>query len=386
MKRTSIREFCIAAFVGTFLMLRCDVLGAKILQPVDVFGAASSSGFSYYGTSPESPDGTRVTYVVYHGDGSQELRLCNRDLTCHRKLADVKIGIHNGAKAFWIDNQRLAYVSDGLRVIDVDSGQLLYGPFPIRCETHYSVQHTIVIYGQVGDEWAIWELDCNSGGIRKVTTLDALSADPSRLGVEELDEFTQIQPSADGTRVLFRYGPQDGKRMACLHMNGAQSLIAFPGNKPMHFLRYDNETVMGVNWGFSAGDHNPNDRNEFQQAAKNRWFQRYEVDGGVIETLAGPITHGAASPDRMWYAGETANYGESPIRLALYAKGHTEPAAILMEHEFAKMTWRKRAHVNPAFSRDGRRVYFFRAASDDRFKASFVGISRFVDEIQDTTD
>jgi hypothetical protein len=352
------------------------------LEPVDVYDGEGSSGFSYYGTSPESPDGRRLTYVVYEPDDTQELRICNRDLTGHRKLADINIGIHNGAKAFWIDNQRLAYDSEGLRVIDVNTGEPLYGPFPIRSETHNSVDNKIIFHGNVEDEWAIWELDCDSGKIRKITTVDAVKAAQKRLGTVVSDEITHIQPSPDGNRMLFRYGGGVDGRMGCIRTSDGSDMIVFPGEKPMHFLWYDNETVMGVNWRFKPEDHHPTDPSAFERAGKERWYQRYNLEGGVIETLAGTMTHGAGSPDQNWYVGETANYRKSPIRLALYRRGSTEPVAILMDHSFDEMTWQKRAHVNPSFSRDGKRVYFFRAVSQNRFKASYVDFSKLIANIQ----
>lgn len=370
----------LSGFVYGVLAVSLGVAGLQISEPVDVHEGFGSSGFSYYGTSPESPDGRRLTYVVYPPDGPEELWICHCDLSDHRKLADVDVGFHNGAKAFWIDNHRLAYVSEGLRVIDVDTRRELFGPFEIRSETHLSVDHKIVFHGEVDGLWAVWELDCDSGELREITTLDELKVWETRAGAAASNEVTHIQPSQDGRRMLFRFGGGVGGRMGCIRLADGGGLTVFPGEKPMHFLWYDNDTVMGANWGFAAADHGPGDLEAFPMASRGHWYQRFAVHGGVLETLAGPITHGAASPDRQWYAGETANYGASPIRLALYERGSTEPAAILMDHTVAKMTWKKRAHVNPSFSRDGRRVYFFRAVSNERFKASFVDISSVLDE------
>lgn len=366
-----------------FLFTLAMCLGASgvaaSLEPVDVYDGEGSSGFSYYGTSPESPDGRRLAYVVHHLDGTQELRICNHDLTAHRKLADINIGIHNGAKAFWIDNQRLAYDSIGLRVINVDTGKQLYGPFPIKSETHFSVNNRIIFHGSVQDKLAVWELDCDLGKTRIITTLGDVNAALKQQNVDtKNEEITHIQPSADGNRFLFRFGEGRGRRMGCVRMADGSLLGVFPGEKPMHFLWYDNKTVMGANWNFKATDHAPDDFVVFRQAAQGRWYQRFNLEGGVLETLAGTITHGAGSPDRNWYAGETANYGRIPIRLALYRRGNTSPTAILMDHSYKNITWAKRAHVNPSFSRGGKRVYFFRAISETQFNASFVDISELI--------
>jgi hypothetical protein len=223
-------------------------------------------------------------------------------------------------------------------------------------------------------------LDCDSTELRKITTVGELKIQEVRAGATASNEVTHIQPSPDGRRMLFRFGGGVGGRMGCIRLSDGRGLTVFPGEKPMHFLWYDNETAMGVNWGFTPADHKPRDPETFQKASRRHWYQRFAIDGGVLETLAGPITHGAAAPNRQWYVGETADYGVSPIRLALYRKGSTEPAAILMDHAFAEMTWKKRAHVNPSFSQNGRRVYFFRAVSNDRVKASFVEVCSVLDE------
>jgi hypothetical protein len=237
----------------------------------------------------------------------------------------------------------------------------------------------MIFHGSLEDNWddfAVWELDCDSGDLRKITTVDAVNA---ALNSPENGQIGHIQPSADGSRFLFRYSSAQGKpRMGCIRISDGSLLSVFPRNKPMHYLWFDNETVMGANWLFKPEDHGNVDLAEFSRAVKERWYQRFKLEGGLIETLAGPTHHGAGSPDRNWYAGDPAPENRPPVTLSLYRRGHTEPTAILMKHPFKKLTVSQKVHVNPSFSRDGKRVYFFRAVSEERFKASFVDISELI--------
>ena len=68
------------------------------------------------------------------------------------------------------------------------------------------------------------------------------------------------------------------------------------------------------------------------------------------------------SPDKQWFAGESW-YRSDPV-LYLYRKGSTNATAVLMSHNFRHVTWDLRAHVNPAFSRDSKRLYYNRATSE----------------------
>ena len=357
---------------------------AEALQIVDVYDGPESSGFGIYGTSPESPDGKRLCYVIYDSEEGGRLRICGSDLTDHRDLVKFhreRTPYHNGAHAFWVDNDRLAYRSDAhLYVLDANTGERLYGPFYLPdTTTHVSRDNKIIFFGFVGKDRALWELDCDTGQIRQITTLARVVSQEIAAGTEISDEMHHIQPNPSNTRVFFRHANKHETPISSILVKDGGLFVPFPRKKPMHFLWYDDDTIMGVNWNFPTWVHQPMDVDAFKEASKNHYYQRWHINGGVIETLAGPITHGAGSPDRQWYAGETADYGESPIELALYRKGQVEPTAVIFAHEFAELTWKKRVHVNPSFSRDGRRLYFWRAVSDDRFKAGFVDLSELID-------
>ena len=355
---------------------------ADELVLVPIYDGPESTALSIYGTSPESPDGQRICYVRYRelsgrdwqSRADAELWVCDRDLTNHRKLFAVNVHNHNGANAMWIDNARVAFESaSGIHVLNVDTGEVVRGPIAghIGNDAH---DHKMLFApgGGAGtnsavSERGIYELDCDTGKIRQIIS----SAKIAEFLTEKLgEEYTpriglaHLQFSPDGRRISFRLGR---RRVATVRSDGT-GLTIFPGEKPMHFLWYDSNTFMGADFGVRDGKPN------------NHEYRRWTPDGRFTETLAGPITHGAASPDRQWYAGESTSYDGKPIRLVLYRRGRTQPMATLMEHSFDYVTWQLRAHVNPSFSRDGKRVYFLQAVSNEKFRAVYVDMSRYIVE------
>ncbi|MCF8380778.1 MAG: hypothetical protein K9H49_14485 [Bacteroidales bacterium] len=85
--------------------------------------------------------------------------------------------------------------------------------------------------------------------------------------------------------------------------------------------------------------------------------RRWDLDGNVIETLAGPGNHLGVSGDNIYYASESW-YQKNPVILSVYKKGETEPFwqdTVSTDHH---TTWTLANHTNPSFSRDGKRVYY----------------------------
>jgi hypothetical protein len=127
-------------------------------------------------------------------------------------------------------------------------------------------------------------------------------------------------------------------------MNKSGGDIRFFGPKPMHFAWYDNESIMGH-------DNQINDRQPNDKSAR-----RWSLDADYIETLAGPGNHLAASFNRELFASESW-YGSDPVVLKIFRKGETK------QFWFDKVgddiiVWELGNHVNPSFSRDGKRVYY----------------------------
>ena len=80
------------------------------------------------------------------------------------------------------------------------------------------------------------------------------------------------------------------------------------------------------------------------------------------------------SPDKNWFAGDSF-YFEDPVRLYLYRSGQTIPSAVIFEHEGVFPTWILSGHVNPAFSRDGHRLYYNRPVGNKLIQIYCVDLS-----------
>lgn len=135
------------------------------------------------------------------------------------------------------------------------------------------------------------------------------------------------------------------------------------GPKPMHFSWFDDKSIAGHD--NQIDDGHPNDK------SVRRWDRR----GKFLETLAGYGNHLSFSPDREFYATESW-YGDVPVVLRVYRRGETSPMLQTVVSRDRRTTWELRYHVNPSFSRDGRRVYFHHSPEPGVIEASYIRIPR----------
>ena len=109
-------------------------------------------------------------------------------------------------------------------------------------------------------------------------------------------------------------------------------------------------------------------------------MRRYDLKGKMLEELSGPGCHGAVSPNRNWIVTESW-YGSDPIKVFLYQKGETEPAKLLFQQQAVVngiKFWELRSHIHPAFSRDGKSVYFNGQGSDGKSKVWCYDLSELL--------
>jgi hypothetical protein len=319
------------------------------------------TAFSYYNTTPESPDASRLVYARFdrrEDSGNTpvtgSLWTCRPDGSNHRKIVDLAgLTVHNAAAQQWIDDATIAYEDGGsVHVIDLD-GRPIVDPVPGGLE-HEPHGRRVLISRRPGSgqgPTGAYELDVDTGELRLICTPADFAGFADRFPPDyRRDQDTwavlhlQYNPSA--TRIAMRFDMGKGEPyryvITCDLAGGAP--ICF-GPKPMHFIWFDDETLMGH-------DHQVADG-----LADDRCLRRYTLTGQAVETLAGPGNHTGAAPNRSLYASETW-YHEPVIRVSLYRRGQTPPAAVLAEHDRAKNVWGLTFHVNPSFSRDSRRVYF----------------------------
>lgn len=323
--------------------------------------AGFNSTFSFYNVSPESPDGKLISYVKIISEQltrntplDGELWVCTTNLSDARMVAELtNFQVHNGVNAQWVDNNTIAYYSDGkVHVKNID-GQDVISPIEAFSLGHTPLNNKI-LYSAVAPDtnlYTMYELDLSSNQSRIIADASAMSEISELFFVDELRDMDDwrirhLKYSPDGSKVAFRMDIGDGEinnHLVTMAIDGSD--IKYFGPKPMHFQWFDNETIMGHD--NQINDGMPDDR------SARRWTREAEL----VETLTGEGNHLAAREDREVFATESW-YNEYPVILRAYKRGQT--SAFWEETVSADnvTVWELGNHVNPSFSRDGRRVYF----------------------------
>ncbi|MGC4233435.1 MAG: hypothetical protein QM594_10695 [Niabella sp.] len=345
----------------------------KLLKTYQVGPDGASSIFSFYNTTPESPDGKTIAYVRCinepSGDGDEllaaaELWVCGRNLKKHRKITDIQAtAAHNGVEAQWVDNRRIAIFDSGrVRLIDVRSGRdLLKKEIKADGLGHYPFRNKILynIYTNNGrGEQGIYELDCNTQQVRLILSINDCAKQqlPGFLKKEDIAAVANWRPlhsqySPDGKKIAFRLdiGPSpEAQLQGICNSDGSGLKIMI---QTLHSIWYDNESMIG-HLRFDEDGKRPKDREQIFTLV------RVDLEGNVIQRGMTPRgNHLAVSPDRKWFASETF-YDTNPVIFKVYPNGHPEKAIEIARYDPLNVTWKRRFHINPAFSRDGKRIYF----------------------------
>ncbi len=361
------------------------------LKEVRVCLEGQYASFSIYNVSPESPDGSRIAYVVYdyYPDPNElvapvSLWVCDRDITNHRmvkKLEDVTCN-HNGAGQIWVDNDSIAYsgthlykvngkyLERSIRVINVDTGKLEHGPFSggwVGDSHDGKVMMHIQSHNNNLGARGLYELDTKTGKVRLIFKPEDFEHYKSQWSGSDDPAgwfFAHGQYSKDGSYISFtvRTRGKEGRQHLFSCKPDGSELIQWGPDKPMHFHWYDETTIWGSDSGVNDGQPD------------NKYCRRWTRNKKYIQTLAGVGNHTAASPNKKWFAGETW-YNSDDITLYIYRKNEIKPAAKIFTHPYSQITWKGRGHVNPSFSRDSKRIYYNRAASNAMKQPYFCDIS-----------
>ncbi len=345
------------------------------------------SAFAYFDQTPESPDGSRIAYIVYEGNPSSAKRLpvslwiCDRDMTRHRLVTKnvIVTNYHNGSMGHWASNDLFVIGCDGyqeVRVIDVNTGYTVFGPYTKCWPGGISHNGLVLLHTVAGSNIGgpgLFSLDTGTGFLTKIAdTYD----------FEKFYDEYQWTGDADPRTWRFvhgKYSP-DGKKIACCISphGGPQyffiadadgSDIRIFGNRmpqkgqdiPLHYQWYDNEHIFGA------------DQETLDGSPNNLQVKIWDLDGNYIRTAAGQSNHPAMSPDRRYFTGDSFYY-DDPSWLVIYRNGETKPAAVVFEEEGIYPMWMLSAHANPAFSRDGKRLYYKRPVDDRMFQAYYVNL------------
>ncbi|TVR53220.1 MAG: hypothetical protein EA426_18065 [Spirochaetaceae bacterium] len=366
------------------------------IKPVPVCEYDGSSMFSWNGTCPESPDGTRVCYTRIERPGESEsvphaaeLWICDKRVSDgtttfgnHRRVFNLTFHAegykHNGSMASWVDERTVVFrhdAADGtaaevgrefISVIDVETGKVLHGPiagdlghYACRGKIPFSVhEHDLsfnAAYRAITTA-GIYELEFRTGAIRLVISTDDIVrfiASQNATPTERSRDIMHVMYNPSATRVMVRIDAQEYETIVSTDLHGGDPVLT--PKKPLHQLWYDDDTYMAV------------DRHDSGN------IFRYARSGEKLELLAGPGNHIAASPDRSLYVTDNL-YHRTPVVVKVYEKGSLEPVYVLDQNPNDAPIWKLRAHANPVFSRDGRGVYFVRAGESSRVEAVFAAI------------
>ncbi|MEL7585335.1 MAG: hypothetical protein AAGU19_01390 [Prolixibacteraceae bacterium] len=331
----------------------------------------ASTKFSYFNTSPESPDGKKIIYLRLKREPIDiersakvpgELWICDRDLKGHRLVTDLKgISSEDGALQQWVDNHHVALLDSGvIRVVDVRNGRdilekRIETPFIGHDSSHGKITFTIA-KTQGKSSPGIYELDCFTREIKPVIrNADCGNVSlPSHLDLKEVLpvedwRFLHCQYSPDGKKVSFRVdagSPDRYQLLGICNIDGSGFKIT---DKPLHQLWYDNKSITGH---VRFGDHG-------KQLSPEKKFllMRWDLDGKYIETMGIKGNHLAISPAGDCFVSETMYY-TNPVVVTLTLKGQKDKTIEIACFDPYDLTWNRFFHVNPAFSRDGKRIYY----------------------------
>ncbi len=364
-------------------MLFCYILPLAAQRIYQVGEEGRSTIFSFYNTSPECPNGSTIAYVrcINEPSGEEilaaaELWVCSRDLKQHRKVTDIAGTLaHNGVEAQWIDNNRIAFFDSGrVRLVNTDTGKdLLKREIKADGLGHNPFQNKILynIYKNDGrGEPGIYELDCNTLQSRLILAVTACAKAklPGYLqdgDAEPLSNWRALhtQYSPDGKKIAFRLDIGSSERSKLLGICNIDGTGIRVIPKPLHFFWYDNESIVGHFQNGPDGKRHPVPEHRFS-------LTKWDLNGHILQEMMTPRgNHLAMSPNKTQFVSETF-YKTNPVIIKLYTIGKSETPVTIASFDPLGVTWDRRFHANPAFSRDGKRVYFSKPL-DEKFNGTF---------------
>lgn len=383
MKRLQIHIICIPLLV--FLMVQCSPNEINEKQTIRIFVEAvpvlvgpesGNSTFTFYNTSPESPDGKSIAYVKILTEQTSEFQslagelwVCDGNLLNHKKVTTLDNFIaHNGIEFQWIDNTKLIFFDDGLIKGFNLQGQPLFTPFE-AFSIGRSPYNGKFLFSKISDTtslYTIMEYDVILNTTRIIADASNVTAISNTFPASQprpLNDWRirHLNYSPDGSKIAFRLdigaNTNTDRHTVTMKLNGQD--IKYFGPQPMHFDWFDNNSIMGHD--DIVNDANPNDKST----------RRWTLTGEFIETLAGPGNHLSANAERSVFATESW-YNTNPVVLRAYKKGQTTAfwqETVSMDNY---TVWDLGNHINPAFSRDGKRIYFLKNTGPGKSQAYMV--------------
>lgn len=329
--------------------------------------AGEDAIISYFHQYPDSPDGKKLVFTIFKSDKKMDIVV--KDLATEQFFTINTVnGIqrHSGAYPIWIDNETLAYDSNKDNIIyihNIYTGEL--DQYKGSQISDYSSVNNKILYKSKGkklDEKHVYILDLNTKTTASLISIDDVLPLKENIGTDipvKGWNFDHPYWSPDGKKVMFQIkaklkskrGNTKKKEAYFLFAHADGSNISFAGPKPMHVQWWDNETVFGYDPNKSSKHH----------------MNLYDLKGNIVEeNVTGHGNHGTVSPDKEWIVTDSW-YQTDPIQVFVYKRGETYPTKVIFMQPRAvngKDFWDVHSHIHPAFSRDGKSVYFNGMAKD----------------------
>ncbi|PQV51528.1 WD40 repeat protein [Jejuia pallidilutea] len=343
-------------------------------EPIRVGPKGCSSSFSYYNTTPENPEGSKIAYVTFNSipknDRNEKVNgglwICNTNLSSHKKITNISnVEVHNGSKFQWVDNETIAYQDDSIRMVNLNGKHLIpafkghLGHHAYNKNILFSTNSkqtglsTIYQKDKVGNEKEIADVEDFKGLVDYF--------DSSNFKSLKKWSISHLQYAPNGQKIAFRLnvGPKTETYKHLVIFDLKTRKTTFFGPKPMHFSWYDNKSIMGHDNQIADGKTNDNT------------LRRWDLRTNYLETLGGSGNHLGASNDREYFASESW-YGNDPVILKLYRHGDTTAFWQHVVSNDKYTTWNLAFHTNPSFSRDGKRLYFNKCVGSGVVKTFMV--------------
>lgn len=340
---------------------------------------ASFTVLATYNVQPENAAGSKIAYTMmlepvikYNVGVPAEVRVIDKRTGADERVVDgVVTGLHSGANVSWASGDLLiTKAKKGYIVIDVNTKETVASMD--WWANDYAPENDMIIgWGGGWPSTTIYGYDLAARRERVLITQNDLARFAEAMRTTSSPKTWSLSDTRwapGGKRFSFHCSAGElGKSMRFLFiadMDGKNiSFFAEKefAEKPMHDAWYDENGI------FAHDDRHFNEilRNKLgwgALVADDFTMRVWSLDGGKrIERIAPPGCHGSISGDKRWAASESW-YTTDPIEFNVYPIGN-EGGYTIFRSDLTNIVWELRAHINPVFSRDSKRLYFNRPVS-----------------------